>query len=126
MSADLQTPFDASVVMVPVVRDTFAQALRSVFAQAFAGRMQVLGVDRWLGDRAGVEELARQSPSHIGVTLLDLGYRTPLAGLHPYLLWRFKCAGVDLAQYLPHDALPGEATWRQCAEHDDRTRAEVA
>ena len=53
MGTDLQTPFDASVVMVTVVRDTFAQALRSVFAQAFAGRIQVLvGVDRWIGDPA--------------------------------------------------------------------------
>jgi hypothetical protein len=29
MSTDLQTPFDAAVVMVTVVRDTFAQALRT-------------------------------------------------------------------------------------------------
>jgi hypothetical protein len=270
MTPDLQTPFDAAVVVVTVVRDTLAQALRSVFAQAFAGRIQVLvGVDRWIGDRAAVEELARQSPSHIGVTILDLGYstserngglypshyggalktilsyaansryvtyldddnwyapehiasmmtavsgkawafslrhfvdartstllcpdtwesmgpgrgvyaeaqggfvdtncffidklachdvfpewamtrfaggtggdrqvleklrgrpygtndahtvfyRTPLAGLHPYLLWRFKCAGVDLARYLPQGALPGEAVWKQCAAHDAR------
>jgi len=272
---DLQTPFDAGIVMVTVVRQTFAQALRSVFAQAFAGRIQVLvGVDRWLGDRAAVEELARQSPSHIAVTMLDLGYstsarngglypshyggalktilsyaansryvtyldddnwyaaehiasmvtavtgkawafslrrfvdadsgnvlcadtweslgpgrgvyagaqggfvdtncffidklachdvfpewamtrfaggtggdrqvlaklrarpfgtndahtvfyRTRLAGLHPYLLWRFKCAGVDLARHLPPDATPADDVWRQCAEHDRRSSAAV-
>ncbi len=45
-------------------------------------------------------------------------YRQRLAGLHPYLLWRFKCAGVDLARYVPPDAIPDEAVWRQCADHD--------
>jgi len=268
MAHDLQTPFDAGIVMVTIVRDTFAQALRSVFAQAFAGRIQVLvGVDRWHGDRSVVEELARSSPSHIVVTTMDLGYstsqrngglypshyggalktilsyaansryvtyldddnwlapdhvasmlaavagkawafalrhfvddrtgaplcpdtwesvgpdrgvygkaqggfvdtncyfidklacndvfpewamtrfaggtggdrqvlaklrgrpwgtnnahtvfyRTPLAGIHPYLLWRFKCAGVDLGKYMAAEAIPGDDVWRQCAEHD--------
>src|SRR5690349_8914631 len=86
MSKDLQPPFDAAIVMVTVVRDTFAQALRSVFAQTFAGRIQVLvGVDRWVGDRAQVEALARQSPSHVAVTMLDLGYSTSKrhGGLYP-------------------------------------------
>ena len=269
--ADLQTPFDAAVVMVTVVRETFAQALRSVFAQSFAGRIQVLvGVDRWIGDRAALEQLAREAPPHVAVTTLDLGYstsvrngglypshyggalktilsyaansryvtyldddnwyapqhiasmieavsgkawafslrqfvapdssevlcrdtweslgpgrgvygkaqggfvdtncflidtlachdvfpewamtrfaggtggdrqvlsklrgrpfgtndahtvfyRTRLAGLHPYLLWRFKCAGVDLSRYMAADAIPGDDVWRQCAEHDRRT-----
>lgn len=268
MAADLQTPFDAGIVMATVVRDTFPQALRSVYAQAFAGRIQVLvGVDRWVGDRAMVEQLAAHAPSHVAVTVLDLGYstskrngglypshyggalktilsyaansrhvfyldddnwyaaehvatmlaavrgnawafslrhfvaaetgallcpdtwesvgtgrgvyaqaqggfvdtncfcidalacsdvfpewamtrfaggtggdrqvlarlrsrpfgtndahtvfyRTRLVGRHPYLLWRFKCAGVDLAAHMPPDAIPGEAVWRQCAEHD--------
>ena len=274
MAAYLQPPFDAGVVMVTVVRETFAQALRSVFGQAFAGRIQVLvGVDRWQGDRSVVEDLARQSPSHIAVTMLDLGYSTSqrngglypshyggalktilsyaansrhvtyldddnwyardhvatmlaavsgkawafslrhfvdgksgtplcpdtweslgpdrgvyaraqggfvdtncyfidtlacadvfpewamtrfaggtggdrqvlarlrnrpwgtngahtlfyrarLAGQHPYLLWRFKCAGVDLAQYMPANAIPGDAVWRQCADHDRAQQAE--
>lgn len=273
MSTDLQSPFDASVVMVTVVRETFAQALRSVYAQVFAGRIQVLvGVDRWLGDRAMVEQLAQEAPSHVAVTTVDLGYstsqrngglypshyggalktilsyaansryvtyldddnwyapahiasmlaavagkawafslrhfvdaasgaplcpdtweslgptrgvyaqaqggfvdtncffidklachdvfpewavtrfaggtggdrqvleklrgrpfggngahtlyyRTRLAGLHPYLLWRFRCAGVDLASYLPANAIPGEDVFRQCAEHDRRSGA---
>ena len=45
-------------------------------------------------------------------------YRLHLGGLHPYLLWKFRGAGVDLARYIPQDQLPGEAVWRQCAEHD--------
>ena len=268
MTSDLQTPFDVGIVTVTVVRETLPQALRSVFAQRFAGRIQVLvGVDRWVGDRAMVEQLRAEAPSHVAVTLLDLGYstsqrnggvypshyggalktmlsyaansryvtyldddnwyapdhvatmleavagkawafslrhfvdagsgtplcpdtweslgpdrgvyanaqggfvdtncyfidklacndvfpewamtrfaggtggdrqvleklrgrpfgtngahtvfyRTRLVGLHPYLLWRFRCAGVDLARYMPPEAIPGEAVWRQCAEHD--------
>jgi hypothetical protein len=86
MAADLQTPFDAGIVMATVVRDTFPQALRSVYAQAFAGRIQVLvGVDRWVGDRAMVEQLAAQAPSRVAVTMLDLGYSTSQrnGGLYP-------------------------------------------
>jgi len=268
MTADLQTPFDVGIVTVTVVRQTLPQALRSVFAQRFSGRIQVLvGVDRWVGDRAMAEQLRAEAPSHVAVTLLDLGYstsqrnggvypshyggalktilsyaansryvtyldddnwyapdhvatmleavagkawafslrhfvdaesgtplcpdtweslgpdrgvyanaqggfvdtncyfidklacndvfpewamtrfaggtggdrqvleklrgrpfgtngahtvfyRTRLVGLHPYLLWRFRCAGVDLARYMPLEAIPGEAVWRQCAEHE--------
>ncbi len=272
MTPDLQTPFDVGIVTVTVVRETLPQALRSVFAQRFAGRIQVLvGVDRWAGDRAMVEQLRAEAPSHVAVTLLDLGYstsqrnggvypshyggalktilsyaansryvtyldddnwyapdhlatmleaaagkawafslrhfvdaesgvplcpdtweslgpgrgiyasaqggfvdtncyfidklacndvfpewamtrfaggtggdrqvleklrgkpfgtngahtvfyRTRLVGLHPYLLWRFRCAGVDLARYMPPEAIPGDAVWRQCAEHDRMQR----
>jgi len=268
MTSDLQTPFDVGIVTVTVVRQTLPQALRSVFAQRFSGRIQVLvGVDRWVGDRAMAEQLRAEAPSHVAVTLLDLGYstsqrnggvypshyggalktmlsyaansryvtyldddnwyapdhvatmleavagkawafslrhfvdaesgtplcpdtweslgpdrgvyanaqggfvdtncyfidklacndvfpewamtrfaggtggdrqvleklrgrpfgtngahtvfyRTRLVGLHPYLLWRFRCAGVDLARYMPPEAIPGEAVWRQCAEHE--------
>ena len=50
MTPDLQTPFDVGVVMVTVVRPTIAQAIRSVFAQRFDGRIQLLvGIDAWLG-----------------------------------------------------------------------------
>ena len=49
--------------MATVVRPTLAQAVRSVFAQRFAGRIQVLiGVDRWQGDRALVEQLRGEKP----------------------------------------------------------------
>jgi hypothetical protein len=83
---DLQTPFDVGVVTVTVVRETFAQALRSVFAQHFGGRIQLLvGVDRWQGDRAVVEQLRNDCPSHMALTVLDLGYSTSQrnGGLYP-------------------------------------------
>jgi hypothetical protein len=38
-------------------------------------------------------------------------YRQRLAALHPYLLWRFHRAVVDLSRYLPAEAVPGEAAW---------------
>ena len=42
----------------PSSGQTLAQAVRSVFAQRFGGRIQVLvGIDRWQGDRAVVEQL---------------------------------------------------------------------
>ena len=273
MPTDLQTPFDVGIVIATVVRPTLAGAVESVFAQRFAGRIQVLiGVDRWHGDRAIVEELRAKKPSHVEITVLDLGYstsqrngglypshyggalktilsyaansrhvtyldddnwyapdhlatmipavngkawayalrtfvdaasgdvlcpdtweslgpgrgvygasqggfvdtncffidklacndvfaewgmtrfaggtggdrqvleklrgrpfgtndahtvfyRTTLEGQHPYLLWRFKCAGVELAKYMSAAAIPADAVWRQCAEHD---RAQLA
>ena len=86
MAVDLQQPFDIAIVMATVVRDTFGQALHSVYAQSGAGRIQVLiGVDRWQGDRQTVAQLARQSPSHIAVTTLDLGYSTSQrnGGIYP-------------------------------------------
>jgi hypothetical protein len=268
MTASLQTPFAVSVVMVTVVRKTLAQAMRSVFAQQFGGRIQVLlGIDRWDGSPDLVAQLISECPSHIAVTTMDLGYstsqrnggvypsyyggalktilsyagnsryvtyldddnwyapshvasmltaiegkawafslrhfvdaatgewlcpdmwesvgpdrgvyaagqggfvdtncyfidklachdvfpewamtrfaggtggdrqilarlrnrpwgtngahsvhyRTQLAGAHPYSLWKFKCAGVDLARYLPPAAIPGDAVWQECAEYD--------
>ena len=268
MTANLQTPFDVGIVMVTVVRETLRQAIRSVFAQQFAGRIQILvGIDRWQGDRVVVEQLKGECPSHVALSVLDLGYstsqrnggvypshyggalktilsyaansrlvayldddnwyapnhvatmraavagkawafslrhfvdagtdqllcadtweslgpdrgvygkaqggfvdtncyfidtlacsdvfpewamtrfaggtggdrqvlaklrgrpwgtnnahtvfyRTRLAGLHPYLLWRFKSAGIDLAAYMAPEAIPGEAVWRQCADFD--------
>lgn len=267
---DLQTPFDVAVVMTTCVRPTIGQAIRSVYTQDFAGRIQVLvGIDRWEGDRAALAQLVAEAPSNVAVTVVDLGYSTSvrhggiypshyggamktilsyaansryltyldddnwyapehlralvaavegrdwafslrhfveattgdllcpdtwesvgpgrgvyataqggfvdtncylidklacndvfpewamtrfaggtggdrqvlqriigrpwgtsgvhsvyyrqrLSGLHPYLLWKYRCAGVDLARYLSPDAVPGEAVWRECAEHDQR------
>ncbi|MEP7060807.1 MAG: glycosyltransferase [Betaproteobacteria bacterium] len=86
MADHLQTPFDVGIVMVTTVRPTIVQAIRSVFAQRFDGRIQILiGIDRWDGERAIVDQLARESPSHIAVTTLDLGYSTSQrnGGLYP-------------------------------------------
>jgi hypothetical protein len=67
------------------------------------------------GDRQVLEKLRGRPFGTNGAHTVF--YRTRLVGLHPYLLWRFRCAGVDLARYMPPEAIPGEAVWRQCAEH---------
>ncbi|MEO8849128.1 MAG: glycosyltransferase family 2 protein [Casimicrobiaceae bacterium] len=77
MTNSLQAPFDVAIVIATIVRPTLAQAIHSVYAQRFDGRIQVmLGIDRWEGERALVEQLVAQRPSHIAVTTLDLGYST--------------------------------------------------
>ena len=66
VTPDLQSPFDVGIVMATLVRDTFDQAVRSVFAQRFEGRIQILvGIDRWQGDRAVFEQLRNAAPSHV-------------------------------------------------------------
>jgi hypothetical protein len=86
MSVNTQNPFDVAVVMATVVRPTLAQAIRSVYAQRFAGRVQILvGIDRWEGERAVLEALVSECPSHMAVTQVDLGYSTSHrhGGLYP-------------------------------------------
>jgi len=267
MIADLQRPFDVGIVMTTVIRPSITQAVRSVFAQQFGGRIQILiGIDQWKGERALLMSLIAEAPSNVAITVIDLGYstsrrhggpypshyggalktilsfaanarhvayldddnwyapdhvasmleavagkawgfslrhmverqtgaticpdtweslgpgrgiyaeaqggfvdtncylldaqacydvfpewamtrvggtggdrqvlkllagrpwgtngrhsvyyRAKLIGAHPYLLWCYRCAGVDLAQFMPPEAIPGEDVWRQCAEFD--------
>ena len=86
MPPDLQKPFDVGVVTVTVVRPTLAEAVRSVFGQRFGGRIHILvGVDRWQGERTLVDELRAACPSHVAVSVLDLGYSTSQrnGGIYP-------------------------------------------
>jgi len=86
MSADTQTPFDIAVIVVTVARPTLAQAIRSVYTQRFAGRVQIMvGIDRMEGDRAQLDALVAECPSHMTVTQVDLGYSTSHrhGGLYP-------------------------------------------
>jgi len=72
--------------MATVVRPTLAQAIRSVYAQQFPGRIQILvGIDRWEGERAALEAVLAECPSHMAVTQIDLGYSTSQrhGGLYP-------------------------------------------
>ncbi len=45
-------------------------------------------------------------------------YRTALDNVHPYILWKYKQAGVDIARYLSPDKVPSESVWAGCARHD--------
>ncbi|MEO8537856.1 MAG: hypothetical protein ABI533_10025 [Betaproteobacteria bacterium] len=68
------------------------------------------------GDRQVLARLRSRPWSTSGVH--SVFYRTTLESQHPYLLWQFKCAGVELARYMPTHAIPGDAVWAQCAAHD--------
>jgi len=86
MAGSAQAPFDIGVVIATVVRPRLAQAVRSVFSQRFDGRMQILvGIDRLEGDRALLDALIGECPSHITITIVDLGYSTSRrhGGLYP-------------------------------------------
>ena len=52
-------------------------------------------------------------------------YRTQLTGLPPFLLWKFKQAGVDLARYLRTDEIPGDAVWAECESAERREQLEA-
>jgi hypothetical protein len=83
---DLQARFDIGIVVATMVGSGLQQAVRSVFAQQFGGRMQILiGVDKWHGERALVDALIAEAPSHVAITVMDLGYSTSArhGGVYP-------------------------------------------
>jgi hypothetical protein len=83
---DCQTPFDVAVVMTTTVRPTIVQAVHSVFAQEFDGRIQILiGIDVWQGERELLDDLRHACPANVQLTILDLGYSTSAkhGGLYP-------------------------------------------
>jgi hypothetical protein len=75
------------------------------------------------GDRQVLEKLRGRPFGTNGAHTVF--YRTSLERQHPYLLWRFKCAGVDLSQYVRAAAMPSDAVWQQCAEYDRAHRPTV-
>ena len=82
---DLQTPFDAAVVMFTKRTGGLARAVRSVFAQDLAGRVQVvIGIDGPQADRGALAALVREAPATMAVTVVDVGYSTARSrgGLH--------------------------------------------
>jgi hypothetical protein len=83
---DLQQPFAAAIVIATIMRPSLGAALRSIFAQSFSGRTQiVIGIDKVVGDRAILADALKERPPHQAVTVIDLGYSTalPNGGLHP-------------------------------------------
>jgi len=53
---DLQQPMDAAVVIPTVLRPHLTQALHSIFAQQFSGRIHIMiGIDTIKGDLALIE-----------------------------------------------------------------------
>lgn len=77
--------FDVAVVMPTLLRSMLERAVRSVFAQDIAGRIQLLiGIDRAEGERETLQDLVASAPSHVTVTVFDPGYSTSQAhgGFH--------------------------------------------
>ncbi len=78
---NLQRPFGVAVVIPSILRPSLAGALRSVFAQNFPGRIQILiGLDRPgdapPADLAPVERTCVDMPANCAVQLLFPGYST--------------------------------------------------
>lgn len=72
-------PFDIAVVVPTVGRESLRRAVESVFAQDFAGTIQILiGVDVDLFGKCAElrQALTARCPSRMAITWLDLGYST--------------------------------------------------
>jgi hypothetical protein len=75
--ADLQAQSAVAVVIPTILRPTLARALKSVFAQEFGGRVQILiGIDKPQGSLEMLESVCRTAPSHCVVQALYPGYST--------------------------------------------------
>jgi hypothetical protein len=89
--APRQQPFDAAVVVPTLLRPSLTRAVRSIFAQDFPGRIQVLvGIDIADGDRGQLDVLRRECPGNMALDVFDLGYSTSIqhGGLYPN-----RCSG---------------------------------
>lgn len=74
---DPQALADVAVVIPTICRPELVRAVRSIYAQDFAGRVQLLiGVDRVLHSRAVLDEVLAERPDHVSVFVLELPYST--------------------------------------------------
>ena len=68
----MQAPFDFTVVMPSILRPTINEAIASIFAQKFSGRVQLLlGIDTPTGDLHIVEPACPKAAAahHVGKIL---------------------------------------------------------
>jgi predicted SAM-dependent methyltransferase len=73
----VRSPFDVAVIMQTLLRPTLPQAVRSVFAQDWPGRIQILiGVDKQGDDSEILRQLISECPERMAITVIDLGYST--------------------------------------------------
>lgn len=83
---DLQQPMDAAVVIPTILRPHLRQALESVFAQQFGGRIHILvGIDSPRGDLDLIDAACFRRPSHCAVQVFWPGFSTSVrnGGLMP-------------------------------------------
>ncbi|GAB6052447.1 hypothetical protein JCM17960_12670 [Magnetospira thiophila] len=76
----LQEPFDVAVLMTTVLEPSLLQAVRSVYAQDFPGRVQILiAVDMPRGDPGLRDIIEQDCPPRMAVSWLDMGYSTSIS-----------------------------------------------
>jgi hypothetical protein len=83
---ELQQPMDAAVVIPTVLRPHLVDALHSVFAQTFPGRIHIMiGIDTVRGNLDLIEAACATRPSHCAVQVLWPGFSTSVrhGGLAP-------------------------------------------
>jgi hypothetical protein len=83
---DLQAPMDAAVVIPTVLRPYLTQAMHSIFAQRFPGRIHILvGIDAMRGDLSVIDEACATRPGNCAVQIFWPGYSTSVrnGGLMP-------------------------------------------
>lgn len=69
--------FDVAIVLPTTLEKSIFRAARSVYRQDFNKRIQLLiGIDAIGKDRLLIESLKAECPSHIHLTIIDLGYST--------------------------------------------------
>ena len=127
MAKDMQTPFDAAVVMFTKRTGALATAIRSVYAQTFDGRVQVVvGVDGPQADRAALAALAREAPDRMALTVVDPGYSTARSrgGLHAPEAGGSLRAALTLLANARHVAFLSEVN-RYAPEHLDLLRRAI-
>ena len=74
---DLSQPFDVAVVIPTILREGLLRAVRSIYAQDFTGRVQILvGIDGASGSRHNLEILQEECPADAALCILDPGYST--------------------------------------------------
>lgn len=84
-AGDPRQPADVAVVMPTVIRPVIAEALRSIYAQTLAGRIQVvIGIDVARGDPAPMRAAIAERPDHVSVIVLRLPFSTSVrhGGVH--------------------------------------------
>lgn len=85
---DPQAPADVAVVINTVIRPVLERAVDSVYAQTFAGRIQLsIGVDVARGDPALIDAVLARRPDHVSALVLHPPYSTSKrhGGVHtPY------------------------------------------
>ncbi len=83
---DLQQPMEAAVVIPTVLRPHLREALHSVFAQKFQGRVHIMiGIDNIGGDLSLIDAACAGRPAHCTVQVFWPGYSTSVrhGGLTP-------------------------------------------